>query len=440
MSMPSPPDDPEAPKTTEAVTCLGCGCLCDDIAVTVQGAKIVEVRNVCELGQAWFRQERPETPVATIDGVPSRLDDALARAAGLLAASRSPLVWGLNGLTIEAQAVAVSIADRLGATIDVGHARKAAVGLDALQRVGRVSASYGEVKDRADVIVYWHVDPVTTHPRHLERYSADAVGRFQPQGRAGRTVIVVDSRETATSAVADQTYVVREGRELETLSVLRARLRGATLDADRVREATGLTLEQIDSLVQSLKQARYGAVFAPVQSDALTRLVIDLNVDDRRFVSLTLGSNDNAGGAESVLGWQAGAGRAVDFAPGYPAYRPDEASASTRLDRGEADVLLILGEIPVETLDPEAKDTFERLPKVVIGTAVGEGNVTIRTSLPGLESGGTYSRGDGMMLPLRPVLEGDAPPDYAVLRGLLTQLNGVTAFARGPREHGGPSA
>ncbi len=412
--------------------------------VTVVGGNIVEARNACEIGQAWFKQGHPESPVATIDGVPSRLDDALARAAGLLAASRSPLVWGMNGMTLEAQAAAVSIADRLGATIDVGHAAKAAVGLDALQRVGRVSATFGEVKDRADVIVYWHVDPATTHPRHLDRYSANAVGRFQPQGRAGRTVVVIDSVTTATAAIADQIYLVPGGRERETLSVMRARLRGASLDPDRIREATGLTLEQVDSLVEILKRARYGAIFAPVQSEDLTRLVIDLNADDRRFVSLPLGSADNAGGAESVLGWQAGAGRAVDFASGSPAYRPGEASAVSRLARGEADVLLQLGEVPLGDLPPDAAETYQRLPKVVVGRDPGEGNVTIRTSIPGLESGGTYSRADGMMLPLRPVLEGDAPPDHAVLRGLLTHLNGITAFARGPREHGngqgGPGA
>ena len=103
----------------------------------------------------------------------------------------------------------------------------------AVARVGRVSATLGEVKNRADVVVFWGVDPVVTHPRHAERYSVDPPGRFVPEGRAGRTVIVADSRRTATAARADIFLPVDPDRAFETLWALRALVRGVDLDPAR---------------------------------------------------------------------------------------------------------------------------------------------------------------------------------------------------------------
>src|SRR2546422_9823207 len=41
-------------RTVAHVTCLGCGCACDDIAVVVERDRIASLENACPLGQAWF--------------------------------------------------------------------------------------------------------------------------------------------------------------------------------------------------------------------------------------------------------------------------------------------------------------------------------------------------------------------------------------------------
>ena len=43
-----------APSLVENVTCLGCGCACDDIGITVRDGRITEARNACDLGEEWF--------------------------------------------------------------------------------------------------------------------------------------------------------------------------------------------------------------------------------------------------------------------------------------------------------------------------------------------------------------------------------------------------
>ena len=50
-------------KVVKDATCTFCGCVCDDIDLTVEGHKIVEADRACVLGKGWFLnhdiEERP---------------------------------------------------------------------------------------------------------------------------------------------------------------------------------------------------------------------------------------------------------------------------------------------------------------------------------------------------------------------------------------------
>src|ERR1700747_1385085 len=110
-------------KVVENATCTFCGCVCDDMELTVEGDHITKAKNACVLGKAWFLNHHVEDrPVATIDGKPATLDDAVERAAQLLANARYPIVYGLSDTTCEAQRVAVAIADRVGGCVGTNTA------------------------------------------------------------------------------------------------------------------------------------------------------------------------------------------------------------------------------------------------------------------------------------------------------------------------------
>ena len=73
---PKTADEIGPPKTTviEPVTCLVCGCLCDDISVVKEGDRISEARNACAMGREWFLRDRSHEdryPVARIKGEPA---------------------------------------------------------------------------------------------------------------------------------------------------------------------------------------------------------------------------------------------------------------------------------------------------------------------------------------------------------------------------------
>ena len=56
-------------------TCIGCGCVCDDIELHAERDRIVRADRACELGRAWFLNHtaEPREPAALIDGQPARV-------------------------------------------------------------------------------------------------------------------------------------------------------------------------------------------------------------------------------------------------------------------------------------------------------------------------------------------------------------------------------
>jgi formylmethanofuran dehydrogenase subunit B len=418
------------------VTCLACGCLCDDIRVVIDGGRIVEAERACAIGRRWFLADRPDEgkPVVTIDGQPAELAQAIDRAAEILGSAKAPIVWGLTETTIEAVASALAIADRIGAVVDLAGGQKTASRLEAYQRVGQVSASLGEVRDRADVVVFWGVDPLKTHPRHWERYSVEPQGRFIPEGRAGRFVIVVDSQPSETSHAADLFVKIDRTRQAEALEVLRALIRGIAIDPDHASQSAGIPFFVLEELANRLKSARYGAMFFEPFSEpndsisrtveSLLKLVRDLN-EGRRFVALEMGSPGNAPGAASVLSWQAGAASSVDYSLGFPRHLPREATLQARLESGEVDAVLMV--VGAEWANPgtQVLGRISQIPTILIGHGTIDQaglSVTFRTARPGLEGGGTVARVDGLMLSLRPAVASALPIDRQVLNAICERL------------------
>ncbi len=427
----------EGPRVVEHATCLGCGCLCDDIRVVVEGDRVVEAVHACSIGRPWFLAPRPGAgfPSATVEGRAADFDESIGRAAGILSGAQAPMVWGLSGSTVEGAASALAIADAIGAAVDLAGSAERGARLGAFQRSGQVSATLGEVKDRADLVVFWGVDPDATHPRHRERYSVEPRGRFIPEGRAGRTLVVVEDGPIATGTASDLRVLVPPDRRAEALWTLRAMVRGVAVDLDRVERSTGCSFGSLRDLADRLTRARYGAFFfgpsmgegpgGPWAVDAALTLVRDLN-EGRRFVGLTLGPPGNAGGAEAVLSWQAGAPSALDFGQGFPRHLPGEATLAARLGSGAVDAVLIVADDPAAELPPELLGLLAAIPTVVIAPGATRpgtpSTVAFDVARPGIESGGTVARIDGVMLPLRPAIPAGLPADRDVLDALRRRL------------------
>ena len=116
------------------------------------------------------------------------------------AAARRPLLHGFDGATVEDARAAVALADRLGAIVATGALAGAWPGAPAVPLRGASTATLGEIRDRSRVVVIWREDPETTHPAAAR--ATRLRRRSQSRLRRERTLVVVDDRDTATTARA----------------------------------------------------------------------------------------------------------------------------------------------------------------------------------------------------------------------------------------------
>jgi formylmethanofuran dehydrogenase subunit B len=416
--------------------CTACGCLCDDIGVRVEQNRVVAAENACPRGKEWFLEPRP-TPraVATIEGRPSTVDAAIDRAAEMLARARSPLVYGLSEISTEAQREAIALADKIGATIDTPtSSSQGSIGM-AFHGVGEMTCTLGEMRNRADFIIFWGCDPVTSHPRHLERYSLDAPGMFIPSGREGRTCVVVDVERSATAERSDLFLQIRPAVDFEALWTLRALLAGVPLDADAVEAKTGLPLEQWQHLIERMRAAKFGVIVyggglartagRHLNVEALLALVRDMNAHTR-FVAGALRAPGNQVGADCALLWQTGFPFAVNLARGFPRYGPEEFTASQMLARGEVDAALVLGSDPLSDLPEAAAQALRAIPYVCVDhrdtATMRSATVAIRSSTYGIEVAGVAYRMDDVPLPLKQLVMSELPNAVDVLSQIAARV------------------
>ena len=425
-------------ETTEDVTCLACGCLCDDLRIKTENGRLFEADAACEIGRKWFSEsfETDRGPVATIEGSPVNSKNAIERAAAIFGEARYPVVFGMTMTVTESVREAIHFARRIGARVVLNRSAKELRRVSGYQNQGRVSATLGEVKGRADVVVFWRCDPVRTHPRHFERYSVEPRGRFVPGGRKDRFVIVVDAEETQTAEAADLFVPLRIDQDLEALTVLRSLILGRSIGSTFRTERHGLDLEKLKTLAAHLKRARYGAFFHD-ESESMTgrggsifeagaKLVRELN-EFTRFVMLGMGRRGNLAGAEAALTWQTGFLQGAEFRAGTAHPSDSFPTLDELLMSGEPDAILCYSdELPAD-LSPRALAHLLSIPRVAIGPDVTRPgrlatSVALATTTPGIHSGGTVIRVDGVGIPLRPSAKSRLPEDRDWLRQILEIL------------------
>ncbi len=421
----------EEGTTLENVACTMCGCVCDDLKLSVVDGRISTVSPGCALAESWLPGQSSGSPRFTVDGSVVSLDRAVERATGILRNATSPLMYGLSSSSTPGQRSAVGLADLIGACIDTTASTCHAPSIVALQGVGESTCSLGEIRNRSDVVIYWGSNPLKSHPRHIERF-VEARGRNVPDGRAGRHVVVVDVKRSESAELADTFIQVEPGQDFEVLWTLRGLLSGMPFDRSAVGGVPGAVL--VD-LANRMKRCRYGAVFfglgltrhgiPHLNVEALLRLVTDLN-RQTRFVVRRMRIPGDVAGADSVLCWQTGYPFSVSLNRTYPRYNPGEFTANDMLERGEVDAALLVGSEGVGKLSDAARVRLREIPSIVLEhsgiESSLEGTVNFRTAVYGIHRPGTAYRMDETPIPLRKVLDSDLPADHEILDAINNRI------------------
>lgn len=416
------------------IVCTLCGCLCDDIEVVTEGERVADVKNACELSKGKFLNHAKDRAKSLIKKngklVEVPIEEALDETAKVLKRADFPLIYGLSSTETDAQRMAVELAELIGASIDNTSSVCHGPTIQAAQDCGAAKCTLGEVRNRADLVIFWGCNPAEAHLRHATRYSITPRGLFTESGRKGREIVHLDVRETKTSKMADIFVKVKPGRDYELLSALRAAVKG-----NDVGDVAGVPSETIKRLVEKMKSCKFGVIFfglgltmtgaKHMNVDAALRLVRDLN-DHTKFTIIPMRGHGNVSGSNDVMTWCTGYPFAVNLSKGYPVYNPGEFSAVDILARGECDAALVIASDPVAHFPAQASKHLARIPTIVIDPKVNLtsliAEIVIPSAIAGIECDGTAYRMDGIPLRLKKVIDSEFLPDREILKKIIEKV------------------
>ncbi|MCW4017091.1 MAG: formylmethanofuran dehydrogenase subunit B [Candidatus Bathyarchaeota archaeon] len=477
----------------KSVICPICGCLCDDLEVTVENNEIVKMKNGCSVCEAkmvygYRSDERILKPMLRKNGklVPVPMDEAVHKAAQILTDAKYPLLFGWSSSTSEAQRVGVELAEELGSALDNCCSVCHGPSVMATQEIGIPSCTLGQIRHRADLIVYWACNPWTSHPRHVERYTSFSEGRFEksewkdyiqkvkaasgkkklvaaarqshikyqppprpqtcvvdapPQtiNKMGRKMIVFDVRKTMTAEAADYFVQVEPNKDYEIIEALRCLVNDQELDVEKVG---GVPVEYLKEVADALVNCEFGVIFFGLgltQSAGRFRnieiaiaLTRDLN-SKTKFVISPMRGHFNVTGANVVFAWQTGYPYALDFSQGYPQYNPGEFTAIDLLRRGDNDATLVISADPGAHFPKSAVQNMLKHPLITINPDMNAisrlGDVVFPTQWCGIEYEGTAYRMDHVPIMLRKVVEPPegVPNDEELLTLILKEVKKIKA-------------
>ena len=409
-------------------TCPFCPLLCDGFAVQAEPAtqKLVLAGSDCSRARAALARygASASTASARVNGQPVAVDQAIAAAAALLAASRQPLFGGLGTDVAGARAL-YRLACETGAICDAANGRALMHGLRALQDRGAFTTTLAEVRTRADLIVCLTGPPTARQP---EFYRRCGVGQATPQGerQALHVVVLANTLVDAEHALPEGLPGITteampwHGDLFSTVSVLAALVAGRA-----VRNApAGLA-----ALAERLLAARYAVLVwegaaLPAQGalvvETINAIVGTLN-RSTRAAALPLGGGDGAGTVNQVFSWLGGLPLRSRLGPAGLEHEPLRFDTAQLLADGAVDALLWVASFGTEPAIPQT-----RVPRVVLGhasaaPATGDGEtVFIPVATPGIGSAGHLFRTDGVVLMPLYAVYADSLPTVADVVGRLT--------------------
>jgi formylmethanofuran dehydrogenase subunit B len=473
-------------SVVNSVTCPICGCLCDDIELTIENNEVVKVKNGCAICESKFLgyrgEHRIKKPLIRKDGklVPVTMDEAVHAAAEVLANANYPILYGWSSTSSEAQRVGVELTEEVGGIMDNTAVVCHGPSILGVQEVGIPTCTLGQVRHRADLIIYWGCDPWSAHPRHLERYTNFAEGRFEksawkeymqklkaqsgqkkiqslvrsgfvqartprPQtcnlpgvpssiSKRGRKLIVIDVRKSMSAEMADFFIQVEPNKDYELMQALRVLIKDGELDVDKV---AGVPVEYLKQVADALVNCEFGVIFFGMgltqtagkfrNIEVAISLVRDLNMRTK-FLIMPMRGHFNVTGANVVSAWQSGYPYGVDFSLGYPRYNPGETTCMDVLLRDELDASLVIASDPGANFPKQAVKNMVKHPLIVIDPHMNAtsmlGDIVFPAAFVGIEVEGTAYRMDHVPLPLKKVVEPPKGvlPDEEILRRILEEV------------------
>ena len=228
-------------KILRSIVCPGCSCLCDDIDIRVSGGSVLQINNVCSWGIGRFvggkkfaqkkERKRPEGHYISDkkERIAVSVDEACAKAAHIIEKSKRIFIYGLCQCGNRAQARIYEMGKRLNATFIPSEGPLLTLFLKQSVQNGFSLCTLEEVRNRADVVVFWGANPIHSCPRLVSRYAIFARGRFTERGEEDRKAFIVDLQPTELTKLCNE-VILKDGNDLALLKAIRKLLKGEKPD------------------------------------------------------------------------------------------------------------------------------------------------------------------------------------------------------------------
>jgi formylmethanofuran dehydrogenase subunit B len=416
---------PAASGSDGARTCTTCPLLCADIADTP-----TSVTHACEAGAAAFAAARTAATVtgeAWIDAAAVARDRAIDAAAAAIVGGRRVLVTGLADATLEAILAACDLAESVGAAVDAGGPEAARLAGPTIARIGEVTAEWDELRDRADLVIFWFCDPTTTHPRFLERFVSPPTA-----GPKHRRTIAVGPDAVLPPGTGHDHLSLPADAEVDTARILQARLLEKPLGvtdpaASTTGDAIAAAVTAADCVAFVTRHENDPVGLRPWSAAAVVRTIAHGKPSFQVPLAGGVRGGANEKGVAAVCGWRYGAASAIARADrGGSDFRPAECDAQRLIERGDVDCIVVVGRAgpAVEAaITAQAEGiVVVRITDAAPATSTPGTMIQIRTASQFTYPHGSMLRGDGRLVRLGPTSPGGRPTGAAVVREIESRV------------------
>jgi formylmethanofuran dehydrogenase subunit B len=421
--------------------CCGCSVVCDDVTINIT-KKEIQSLGLCSLGHAYCNSIRSKTrlkkPLIKADSTtlkPVTLKAAYKKANSILSSSKRPLLFGWSNSTTEVSLIGLKLAKHLKGVYDSTASFEYGQLLNHKLFGGETgTVSLEDVRNFADFIVYWGVNPAESHHRHASRYTVFPKGEKIPEGRESRTIAVLDIRETESMRLANHQIILDSDHgDEDFLTNLLSEIKGATGTVpDKIG---GIPAIEFLSFAKQIQKADYIAIFygngllhsahSSRTLPLLSKVVHSLNEKNRPCVTLPMVTYCNSTGVVTTSQSETKIPYSVDFNSRPPKRYQ---SVSKGLLANEFDAALIVGWDAISLLPAPIAKALQKIPLITLSTqptlTTHKSAVVFPTALTGVETTGTVSRMDGTAVTLQPFAQPPAniPSEEQVLEQLITHL------------------
>lgn len=371
------PSEP-LPISTGPVVCAGCGALCDDILLT-------SPNKLCNKGNNFIQKLPGFTERAWSQGHSIPQSEAITQARKLLQNAKSPGIFGLTLITVEAVTAAVQLARKLSAWLSPWPP-------DPIRFWGQhapdLALSRAELEQAADLVLYlgFELGVDAVQPRHRERHLNRGLGLSRKQ------------LDILWPPVA----------RLQNLIQLRLHL-----------ERQELISDELKPLAEAIITARCVQLFFNAQLagddpryvEQWQHLAAQQRKHRRMGISL-LGSTGKARTVTETLTWLSGYPGPLLFTGNTIQYLPDVGEVKQLIQNQAIDAILWLGTRPTYPVST--------IKQIVISTDPPH-DVDVALEVPGLvpQLDAHLVRGDGVMLRLAGNNPGQPDPMVTLLNLLM---------------------